>query len=125
MAGYYCASEDFYENTVEKAPAAKIADKIQENYKNACFVVIDNKMMTLGQEVAPLKVFACSSESGRWSRAEYKLLQSEDTLQAVSELLNRGAMKEIVDFDNHLDNPQNDWTNVFFNLELKELLTMY
>lgn len=125
VAGYYCAAENFYENTLDKAPAAKIADKIQENYKSACFVLIDNKLMTLGQEVPPLKVFSCSSEAGRWTRSDYKLIQSETTLETVSALLKRGAMKDVVDFDNHLDNPQNDWTNKFMNRDLKQIMAMY
>ncbi|XP_037816148.1 ER membrane protein complex subunit 8/9 homolog [Lucilia sericata] len=125
VAGYYCAAENFLDNSLDKAPAAKIADKIQENYKNACFVVIDNKLMTLGQEVPAIKVFGCSSDSGRWSKSDFKLLQSETTLQAVSALLKRGAMKDVVDFDNHLDNPENDWTNQFLNRDLQQIMAMY
>ncbi|XP_075160768.1 ER membrane protein complex subunit 8/9 [Haematobia irritans] len=125
VAGYYCAAENFYDNTLDKAPAAKIADKIQENHKSACFVMIDNKLMTLGQEVPPLKVFACNSEPGRWTRADFKLVHSEATLEAVSALLKRGAMKDVVDFDNHLDHPENDWTNQFLNRDLKQIMAMY
>ncbi|XP_073836952.1 ER membrane protein complex subunit 8/9 [Musca autumnalis] len=125
VSGYYCAAENFYDNTLDKAPAAKIADKIQENYKAACFVMIDNKLMTLGQEVPPLKVYSCTSEAGRWARAEYKLVQSEATLEAVAALLKRGAMKDVIDFDNHLDNPENDWTNKFMNCGLKQIMAMY
>ncbi|KNC28523.1 putative ER membrane protein complex subunit 8/9 [Lucilia cuprina] len=125
VAGYYCAAENFLDNSLDKAPAAKIADKIQENYKNACFVIIDNKLMTLGQEVPAIKVFGCSSDSGRWTKADFKLLQSETTLQAVSALLKRGAMKDVVDFDNHLDNPENDWTNQFLNRDLQQIMAMY
>lgn len=125
VAGYYCAAENFYDNTIDKAPAAKIADKIQENYKNACFILIDNKLMTLGQEVPAIKVFACSTDSGRWSKTDFKLVQSETTLEAVSALLKRGAMKDVVDFDNHLDNPENDWTNQFLNRDLKQIMAMY
>lgn len=125
MAGYYCAAENFYDNTLDKAPAGKIADKILENNKNACFVIVDNKLMTLGQEIPAIKVFGGNNESGRWSKADFKLLQSETTLQAVSALLKRGAMKDVVDFDNHLDNPENDWTNQFLNRDLKQIMAMY
>lgn len=110
---------------MDKAPAGKIADKILENNKNACFVIVDNKLMTLGQEIPAIKVFGGNIESGRWSKADFKLLQSETTLQAVSALLKRGAMKDVVDFDNHLDNPENDWTNQFLNRDLKQIMAMY
>jgi len=52
IGGYYAAPENFYDNQVDKTPAAKIADKIQENFKNACFAVVDNKLMTLQHDRA-------------------------------------------------------------------------
>ncbi|XP_036326141.1 ER membrane protein complex subunit 8/9 homolog [Rhagoletis pomonella] len=125
LAGYYVAPENFYDSSVEKAPAAKIAEKILENNKNACFVIVDNKLMRLNQTQAALKVFSSSGETGRWNKANFSLSQSKATLQTVSELLQRGAMREIVDFDNHLDNPENDWTNQHYNHNLKQLMTMY
>lgn len=126
LAGYYCAGENFYDNSIEKAPAAKIADKIQENYKNACFVIIDNRLITLSQEVPAIKVFGYSNDGqNEWSTAQFDLLQSTTTLQTVSALLKRGAMKDVVDFDNHLDNPENDWTNQFLNRDLKQIMAMY
>ena len=38
--GYYAAAENFYDNSLEKAPGSKIADKIAENNSSACFVVV-------------------------------------------------------------------------------------
>lgn len=125
IAGYYAASENFYDCSIEKAPAAKIADKIQENYKNACFAVIENKFLCLNQQKPALKVFSCSVDGGRWSKATYSLNQTATTLESVSALLKRGAMKDIVDFDNHLDNPENDWTNQFLNRDLQQIMAMY
>uniref|UniRef100_A0A1A9X1T9 MPN domain-containing protein n=1 Tax=Glossina brevipalpis TaxID=37001 RepID=A0A1A9X1T9_9MUSC len=125
VAGYYAAPENFHDNCVERAPASKIADKIQENYKNACFVIIENKLMTLDQKSMAIKVFNCNNDCGRWSQVTALILKSNSTLQAVAALLQRGAMKEIIDFDNHLDNPENDWTNQFLNHDLQKILAMY
>ncbi|XP_039963660.1 ER membrane protein complex subunit 8/9 homolog [Bactrocera neohumeralis] len=125
VAGYYVAPENLYDSSVEKAPAAKIGEKILETNKNACFVVVDNKLMRLNHTQAALKVFSSSGESARWSKASYTLAQQKITLQTVSELLQRGAMREVVDFDNHLDNPANDWTNQHYNRDLKQLMAMY
>lgn len=58
-------------------------------------------------------------------KAGFTLEQSDSTLDAVSALLQRGAMKDVVDFDNHLDNPENDWTNEFLNRDLKQIMAMY
>lgn len=59
---------------------------------------------------------------GKWVKTKHSLVNSRQTLEAVSLLLQRGAMKEIFDFDNYLDNTENDWTNQHLNVEL--LLSM-
>lgn len=40
IAGYYAACELFNDNTIERAPGSKIADKIAENYPHACFAIV-------------------------------------------------------------------------------------
>ncbi|EDW02085.1 ER membrane protein complex subunit 8/9 homolog [Drosophila grimshawi] len=125
IAGYYAAPENFYDNQIDKAPAAKIADKIVENYKNACFAIVENKLMSLEHNRAALHVYGYASDSTRWSKAKYSIVQTAQTLEGVSLLLKRGAMRDVIDFDNHLDNPENDWTNQFLNQSLKDLQKLY
>ncbi|EDW72305.1 uncharacterized protein Dwil_GK20856 [Drosophila willistoni] len=125
IGGYYAAPENFYDNQLDKAPAAKIADKIQENYKNACFTLIDNKLVTLEHNRPAIQVYGCSNDFGRWSKAKFTLTHSSQTLEGVSLLLKRGAMRDVIDFDNHLDNPENDWTNDFLNKSLNDLQKLY
>jgi hypothetical protein len=40
IIGYYAASENFYDNTIDKVPAIKIAEKIVENNGAACVFVV-------------------------------------------------------------------------------------
>lgn len=40
IAGYYVACEQFHDNSIEKAPGIRIADKIAENNPNACFAIV-------------------------------------------------------------------------------------
>lgn len=40
ISGYYAAAENFEENSVERAPGLKIADKIVELAPNACLVMV-------------------------------------------------------------------------------------
>ncbi|KAI8425964.1 hypothetical protein MSG28_004952 [Choristoneura fumiferana] len=40
IAGYYAACENFRDNTVEKCPGQKIAEKIAEHFPSAVFVVV-------------------------------------------------------------------------------------
>jgi hypothetical protein len=70
-----------------------------------------------------LKVW--QSSEGKWNKSKHSLVDSNHTLDAVSLLLQRGAMKEINDFDNFLDNTENDWTNQNLNFDLKKILSLY
>lgn len=40
IIGYYAAAENFYDNTIDKVPAMKIAEKIVENNGSASVVVV-------------------------------------------------------------------------------------
>lgn len=42
VAGYYAAAENFYDNTLERAPAVKIADKIAEYVPNAAVIMVSS-----------------------------------------------------------------------------------
>lgn len=42
IAGYYAACENFRDNTVEKCPGQKIAEKIVEHFPSAVFIVVSN-----------------------------------------------------------------------------------
>ncbi|CAG9802314.1 unnamed protein product [Chironomus riparius] len=123
IIGYYAASENFYDNTIDKVPAIKIADKIVENNGSAFVVVIDNKSLCMDMKHSGLK--AWHSNDGKWAKAKHSLSDSKNTIDAVSLLLQRGAMKELNDFDNFLDNTDNDWTNQNLNFDLKKILAMH
>lgn len=68
---------------------------------------------------------AWQSNDGKWAKVKHSLGDSRNTIDAVSLLLQRGAMKELNDFDNYLDNTENDWTNQNLNFDLKKILAMH
>lgn len=123
IAGYYAACELFQDNTIDKAPGVRIADKIAENNPNAAFIVIGNSILG-GRDNGPA-LSVSQSKEGHWVSTSYTLNQIDDTLDAVELLIERGAMKDLYDFDNHLDNVKNDWTNAHLNRDLQQLLAMY
>lgn len=125
VAGYYAACELFNDNTIDKAPGSKIADRIAENIPNgnACFAVLDNATLTATEFGPALHLW--QSIEGRWAPAKFGVQQSDETLDAVSLLVKRGAMKDIYDFDNHLDNVKLDWANEHLNRDIEQLLAMY
>lgn len=123
IAGYYAGAELHSENSIDKAPGLKLADKISENFSQACCAVIDNRLLSLDQTKPAITVYKHSEN--RWNHGTFTLDNSKITLEAVSSLLKKGAMKDIFDFDNHLDNPEHDWTNSSLNHDLNQLLAMY
>lgn len=47
IAGYYAAAENFNDNSIEKLPGARIADKISEQLGNAvCVMVLKSSYLT-------------------------------------------------------------------------------
>lgn len=61
---------------------------------------------------------------GKWIKGKLIISDSKNTLEAVSSLLQRGAMKEIYDFDNFLDSAEENpiWG---LNLDLNKILSMH
>lgn len=116
IAGYYAAAENFYDNTLDRAPGFRIAEKIAEVNSNAYFVLVDNRLVSMEMRQPALKLWQFSDT--KWVSGKYTLHDAEETLLAVSALLQEGAMKALVDLDNHLDNPEkfeNPLTNIMQN----------
>lgn len=66
------------------------------------------------------------NNDGKWtSRGDIQLEAKSETNEATSQLLERGATKELSDFDNYLDNTECDWRNEHLNRDLNLLLSMY
>lgn len=85
---------------------------------------IDNRAVSINMRYPALKVW--QSKEGRWTKvAKCSVEDSKNTFDAVSSLLQRGAMKELNDFDNYLDNTDNDWSNDHLNRDLRQILSMY
>lgn len=85
---------------------------------------IDNRAVSINMHYPALKVW--QSKEGRWAKvAKCSVEDSKNTFDAVSTLLQRGAMKELNDFDNYLDNTDNDWSNAHLNRDLGQIMAMY
>ncbi|KAI5637491.1 hypothetical protein NE865_09778 [Phthorimaea operculella] len=100
IAGYYAACENFRDNTVEKCPGLKIAEKI-----------VDNKRMAQNLDSPAIKIHKYSES--KWKPMDgNKVLFQTYLLETVSHLLQRGVQKDLIDFDNYLDDVTQDWTNL-------------
>lgn len=124
IGGYYAACELYLDKTVDKAPAVRIADRIAENVPNAAFIVLSNILLSTESSDPALNIWQHKENQG-WVQSTCEVDNLEQTLDAVDLLIERGAMKDLQDYDNHLDDLKNDWTNEHFNQDLQKLLSMY
>ncbi|XP_003392943.1 ER membrane protein complex subunit 8/9 homolog [Bombus affinis] len=125
LAGYYLANENINDLSTDK-PAHKIADKIAENCGNTLLVVVDNKEITLAMSSNPLRV--SQFVDGKW-----KLKDVTDILydkgvthtDVLYSLLKAEEYRNLVDFDNHLDDISLDWQNCKLNKTIEEFMEKY
>lgn len=116
IAGYYVANESISDLSIDKA-ANKIADKIAENFSSACFIVVDNKHLTLSMETPGIAV--SQYNDGKWRGKDFKV--DNEVLDSAAALLEQRAFKALVDFDNHLDDVSKDWKNKDLNKLIDEV----
>jgi len=122
IAGYYQANEHMKDN-VPDFVAMKVVEKIADNNTDACLIMVDNKRVCLNLETAPIIVSQLTSD-GKWKSREKASIHVEiDSLEVISQLLQRKVQHDVNDFDNHLDDLTCDWANPQINKLLATLLS--
>ncbi|CAG9859526.1 unnamed protein product [Phyllotreta striolata] len=119
IGGYYVAPENPKDQSFDKV-YNRIFDKIAANNTNPSYVVIVNSTnSTIQRGRIALKV-------GQYSDGNYKLCEdisvSDDSMNVCISGINTTMYNKIVDFDNHLDDIQLDWTNTDLNKEIRSFL---
>ena len=95
----------------------RIADKISDHCPNALLVTIDNKH--LGLTMKSHALIAQQNIDGKWRSKDRNAIRLEEgTLDALAELVGKKLHKELVDYDNHLDDIARDFLNVELNMEI-------
>ena len=120
LAGYYLANETIHDLSTDK-PAHRMADKIAENCGNALLVVVDNKEVTLGMNANPLRV--SQFVDGKWKTKDISDVFYDKGVMhtdALYSLLKAELYRNLVDFDNHLDDISLDWQNRKLNKVIDE-----
>ena len=111
-----CSSCYFQDTTVDNF-SQRIADKISDHCPNAVLVTIDNKH--LGKEMKSHALIVQQNIDGKWRSKDRNAIRLEkETLDALAELIAKKLHKEIVDYDNHLDDISRDFLNVELNMEI-------
>lgn len=80
---------------------------------------VDNRKLSLNLDEIALKVAQYSDGKYRPIDTQKVCLSPNSTLDICSRLLETGAEKSLVDFDNHLDDVSLDWMNHEVNWEIE------
>ncbi|KPP70483.1 hypothetical protein Z043_110688 [Scleropages formosus] len=121
IAGYYQANErikDFRPNQV----AEKVAARISENFSEAALIVVDNSKFTMDCYEPILTIF--EHHENKWKCRDSTGDCCEDWVEAqkiTAALLESRSYENLIDFDNHLDDLRNDWTNPEINKSVLHL----
>merc|ERR1712226_289268 len=115
IGGYYHANEHA-EDVKPTITAQKVADKIYEQNDSACLIMVQNSNLSLDCTMESLDLYTCND--GKWAKKNQSELLEAGSLEMASSLLCSKAYREIVDFDNHLDDVALDWQNQEINEQL-------
>merc|ERR1712179_798046 len=121
ISGVYHANEHFKDVSVDVFNQ-RLADKIGEQRSNAILVTLDNKRLSSILTDHALIVQQFDADAGRWKSlnpmSDVLLEHGVESLNAVSALIQRKYFRDLLDFDNHLDDLTKDYLNVDLNMEI-------
>jgi hypothetical protein len=107
IAGYYQANENLADSN-PPAYAQRIADKIREHCGDACLIMVDNENAFRETESA---YQAYTFGDGKWKKYDKGLIFEMDDVDVACSLIRSHVYRDIIDFDNHLDDISLDWRN--------------
>jgi len=122
IVGYYQANESLKDNSPDFV-AGRIADKLAEVNPNILVVMINNESLNSNLECAPFNIYQWSDGKLKTKDTKIVLQPDEDgALSTVSALIQAKVYRNLVDFDNHMDDiSQNYWINPTVNEMIEQL----
>lgn len=112
VAGYYHANAVLDDQSPGPL-ALKIAGRIAEFFPSAVLIMLDNKKLVTRPRVPPVIVLENQGLRVMWR-------DWEESRQMVGALLEGRAHRHLVDFDCHLDDIRQDWTNQRLNTQITQ-----
>ncbi|KAL0602792.1 ER membrane protein complex subunit 9 [Plecturocebus cupreus] len=120
VAGYYHANAAVDDQSPGPL-ALKIAGRIAEFFPDAVLIMLDNQKLVPQPRVPP--VIVLENQGLHWVPKDKNLVMWrdwEESRQMVGALLEDRAHRHLVDFDCHLEDIQQDWTNQQLNTQITQ-----
>ncbi|KAM3625671.1 uncharacterized protein V6R79_015907 [Siganus canaliculatus] len=121
MAAYYQANERTKDSRPNQV-AEKVASRISENFSETAIVMVDSSRLTMSCFEPIVHIY--DYHENKWKNREVTYDCFEDWSEAqkiTSTLLEGRSYENLIDFDNHLDDLRNDWTNPVINKSVLDL----
>lgn len=115
IAGYYQANERVKDASPNQV-AEKVASRIAEGFTDTALIMVDNTKFTM--ECVEPAIHVYELHENKWRCKDPHVDFCEDWTEAqriAASLLDSKSYETLVDFDNHLDDIRNDWTNPEIN----------
>ncbi|XP_067935955.1 ER membrane protein complex subunit 8-like [Watersipora subatra] len=107
VCGYYHIHSDI-NNTLPDIFTHKLMEKLDENYGNVCLVIVDNRKINNEEDEVPYSTY--NYVDGRLVPTSSVFMDTE-AAERAGKAIQDGLYRDLVDFDNHLDNISLDWRN--------------
>nr|XP_056719636.1 ER membrane protein complex subunit 9 [Euleptes europaea] len=124
LAGYYQANSGIDDKSPSPL-AQKTAGRIAELYDDAVLIMLDNLKFTDNPRVPP--IIMLEQKDRQWVPKDKNLIMWRDwesSRHICKSLLEAKAYTQLVDFDVHLDDIREDWTNQQLNTEIAQLVSV-
>ncbi|OWY92545.1 hypothetical protein PHMEG_00038409 [Phytophthora megakarya] len=88
--------------------AEKVADKVEANCSRACVLVLDQ----LSHEAKTGLQFLLKDVKRGWTKVDNRLKVADGATKVLTQGLKQNVQKDVVDFEEHLEDPSKDWRNL-------------
>ncbi|NXU55358.1 EMC8 protein, partial [Turnix velox] len=96
--------------------AEKVASRIAEGFNDTALIMVDNTKFTTECVEPAIHVYELHENKWRCKDPHIDFCEDWNEAQRIaSSLLDSKSYETLVDFDNHLDDIRNDWTNPEIN----------
>ena len=119
-------NSSFFSDTTVDVFSQRIADRIADLTGKTALLTFDNRRLGIQLEnhalIPQLSYNSDAGGSPRWRKCASTCIRvDEDTLAVASEFVQNRGYKDLIDFDNHLDDITQDHLNVALNMEIDRL----
>ncbi|KAE9041174.1 hypothetical protein PR001_g6730 [Phytophthora rubi] len=89
--------------------AEKIADKVELNCSRACVLVLDSQQLSNPSKTG--LQFQLKDVKRGWTKVDNRLKVADDAAQVLTAGLKQNVQEDVVDVEEHLEDPSKDWRN--------------